>query len=188
MVFIGPEDHHDHPARDPRALRACFRRYWRWKSRPLGGRPQIDVDLRALIRQIGLIKSTNYVIAGIGFGESEKNARLQIRSAKYELRLIGYGLQSRIVKQSSVIACGHLFCGRLQGRRPVKMSPTSIFSRENVKIGSTYFCWNGVNAPAAFAGPSSLQTWARNGTYAMRTCARARLNIVSSHSALGSFE
>jgi hypothetical protein len=42
------------------------------------------------------------------------------------------------------------------------MSPTSIFSRENVKIGSTYFCWNGVNAPAAFGGPSSLQTWARN--------------------------
>jgi hypothetical protein len=29
--------------------RAGFRRYWRWKSRPLGGRPQIDVDLRALI-------------------------------------------------------------------------------------------------------------------------------------------
>ena len=26
--------------------RAGFRRYWRWKSRSLGGRPQIDVDLR----------------------------------------------------------------------------------------------------------------------------------------------
>src|SRR5205809_7497976 len=26
--------------------RAGFRRYWRWKSRPLGGRPQIEVDLR----------------------------------------------------------------------------------------------------------------------------------------------
>src|SRR3989441_9432150 len=32
--------------------RAGFRRYWRWKSRSLGGRPQIDVDLRALIRRI----------------------------------------------------------------------------------------------------------------------------------------
>jgi len=30
--------------------RAGFRRYWRWKSRNLGGRPQIAVDLRALIR------------------------------------------------------------------------------------------------------------------------------------------
>src|SRR3982074_3736057 len=32
--------------------RAGFRRYWRWKSRPLGGRPKIAADLRALIRQM----------------------------------------------------------------------------------------------------------------------------------------
>ena len=32
--------------------RAGFRRYWRWKSRFLGGRPQIDADLRALIRRM----------------------------------------------------------------------------------------------------------------------------------------
>jgi hypothetical protein len=32
--------------------RAGFRRYWRWKSRSLGGRPQIDADLRALIRRM----------------------------------------------------------------------------------------------------------------------------------------
>ena len=32
--------------------RAGFRRYWRWKSRPLGGRPQIENDLRAPIRRI----------------------------------------------------------------------------------------------------------------------------------------
>jgi hypothetical protein len=31
---------------------AGFRRYWRWKSRPLGGRPKIAADLRALIRQM----------------------------------------------------------------------------------------------------------------------------------------
>src|SRR5712672_719945 len=34
--------------------RAGFRRYWRWKSRSLGGRPQIDVDLRALIRRMSV--------------------------------------------------------------------------------------------------------------------------------------
>jgi transposase InsO family protein len=34
--------------------RAGFRRYWRWKSRSLGGRPQIDADLRALIRRISV--------------------------------------------------------------------------------------------------------------------------------------
>src|SRR5712664_3287813 len=32
--------------------RAGFRCYWRWKSRPRGGRPQIDTELRALIRQM----------------------------------------------------------------------------------------------------------------------------------------
>jgi transposase InsO family protein len=31
-----------------------FRRYWRWKSRNLGGRPQITADLRALIRQMSI--------------------------------------------------------------------------------------------------------------------------------------
>ena len=30
--------------------RAGFRRYWRWKSRSRVGRPQIETDLRALIR------------------------------------------------------------------------------------------------------------------------------------------
>src|SRR5215468_8196419 len=32
--------------------RAGFRRYWRWKSRSLGGRPKIAPELRALIRQM----------------------------------------------------------------------------------------------------------------------------------------
>jgi transposase InsO family protein len=34
--------------------RAGFRRYWRWKSRSFGGRPQIDTELRALIRQMSI--------------------------------------------------------------------------------------------------------------------------------------
>jgi hypothetical protein len=34
--------------------RAGFRCYWRWKSRSLGGRPQIDTELRALIRRMSL--------------------------------------------------------------------------------------------------------------------------------------
>jgi transposase InsO family protein len=32
--------------------RAGFRRYWRWKSRSLGGRPKIDADVRAPIRRM----------------------------------------------------------------------------------------------------------------------------------------
>src|SRR3979490_1932889 len=34
--------------------RAGFRRYWRWKSRSFGGPPQIDADLRALIRRMSV--------------------------------------------------------------------------------------------------------------------------------------
>jgi hypothetical protein len=32
--------------------RAGFHRYWHWKSRSLGGRPQIGADLRALIQRV----------------------------------------------------------------------------------------------------------------------------------------
>jgi transposase InsO family protein len=34
--------------------RAGFRRYWRWKSRNLGGRPSIDAGLRAPIRRMSI--------------------------------------------------------------------------------------------------------------------------------------
>jgi hypothetical protein len=33
--------------------RAGFRLYWRWRSRPLGGRPKITEEIRALIRRLG---------------------------------------------------------------------------------------------------------------------------------------
>ena len=34
--------------------RAGFRCYWQWKSHPLGGRPQIKTDLRAMIREMSI--------------------------------------------------------------------------------------------------------------------------------------
>jgi len=34
--------------------RTGFRCYWRWKSRCRGGRPQIEADLRALIRRMSV--------------------------------------------------------------------------------------------------------------------------------------
>ena len=34
--------------------RAGFRRYWRWKSRSRAERPQIEIALRALIRQMSM--------------------------------------------------------------------------------------------------------------------------------------
>ena len=32
--------------------RAGFRRYWRWRSRPRGGRPQVAAETQALIRRL----------------------------------------------------------------------------------------------------------------------------------------
>jgi hypothetical protein len=37
-----------------RLHRVGFRCYWRWKSRRRGGRPQIETDLRALIRRMSI--------------------------------------------------------------------------------------------------------------------------------------
>jgi hypothetical protein len=34
--------------------RTGFRRYWRWKSRRRGGRPPVETELRALIRQMSI--------------------------------------------------------------------------------------------------------------------------------------
>jgi hypothetical protein len=34
--------------------RAGFRAYWRWKSRPHGGRPKIPADIRQLIRDMSI--------------------------------------------------------------------------------------------------------------------------------------
>src|SRR5260370_34313665 len=52
MVSVGAEGHHGHPSR--RWHRAGFRRYWCWKSRQFGGRPQISAELRALIRRVSI--------------------------------------------------------------------------------------------------------------------------------------
>src|ERR1700736_6498051 len=43
--------------------RAGFRRYWRWKSRRRGGRPQIETELRALIRQMSMETVLNSMVA-----------------------------------------------------------------------------------------------------------------------------
>jgi len=43
-----------HPETLVRWHRADFRCYWRWKSRAVGGRPQIEADLRVLIRRMSV--------------------------------------------------------------------------------------------------------------------------------------
>ena len=36
--------------------RAGFRAYWRWKSRPRGGRPATPADIRRLIREMSVAR------------------------------------------------------------------------------------------------------------------------------------
>src|SRR5262252_9133828 len=42
------------PATLLRWHRIGFRAYWRWKSRPLGGRPSVAADIRRLIREMSI--------------------------------------------------------------------------------------------------------------------------------------
>ena len=58
--------------------RAGFRRYWRWESRSRGGRPQIDVELRTLIRQMcmeNLLWGAPPVYRKLKLGRSDGEAR-----------------------------------------------------------------------------------------------------------------
>jgi hypothetical protein len=53
MVPIGPEGHHDHPARDARVLASGrLPSVLALESGSLGGRPKIAADLRVLIRRM----------------------------------------------------------------------------------------------------------------------------------------
>jgi hypothetical protein len=71
--------------------RAGFRRYWRWKSRSLGGRPQIDAALRALIR-----------------GMSIENALWGAPHIHGELLKLGFAVaQSTVAKYMTKIVPGH---------------------------------------------------------------------------------
>src|SRR6478752_3194837 len=40
--------------------RAGFRAYWRWKSRPRGGRPKTPLEIRDLIREISLANGVHH--------------------------------------------------------------------------------------------------------------------------------
>jgi hypothetical protein len=50
--------------------RAGFRSYWRWKSRPLGGRPRTPADIRHLIREMSVANPSLHFLDGGGIGSS----------------------------------------------------------------------------------------------------------------------
>jgi hypothetical protein len=61
------------------ALRAGFRRYWRWKPGSAGGRLPIDADLRALIRRMSVDKS---IVGCSTYPWRMAKARLRYRSVE----------------------------------------------------------------------------------------------------------
>src|SRR6476661_2829582 len=65
--------------------RAGFRRYWRWKSQNLGGRPPIDAGLRALIRRM----SIENVLWGAPRIQGELLRLAQSTVAKYMVGKVG---------------------------------------------------------------------------------------------------
>src|SRR6266481_408805 len=69
--------------------RAGFRRYWRWKSRSLGGRPQIAADLRGLIRRM-----------------SAENALWGVPRIHGELLKLGFDVAQSNVAKYMVKRCG----------------------------------------------------------------------------------
>jgi hypothetical protein len=69
--------------------RAGFRHYWRWKSCCFGGRPQIDADLRALIRRM-----------------SAENPLWGAPRIHGELLKLGFGVAQSSVAKYMVKRCG----------------------------------------------------------------------------------
>lgn len=66
--------------------RVGFRCYWRWKSRSLGGRPQIETDLRVLIRRMSVesplcdVPRLNGELLKLGFEVAQSSvARYMVR-------------------------------------------------------------------------------------------------------------
>jgi hypothetical protein len=60
--------------------RASFRLYWRWRSRPRGGRPKISGEIRALIQRLA---QENRIGERRGSTESFRSSALSLRSGAW---------------------------------------------------------------------------------------------------------
>ena len=61
--------------------RAGFRAYWRFRSRPRGGRPKMPLDIRQLVRDMSVANPL-----GAHRGSTENSSSLESRSAKRPLQ------------------------------------------------------------------------------------------------------
>jgi hypothetical protein len=76
-----------------------FRRYWRWKSRNLGGRPPISAELRALIRRMSLENTLwgaphiHGELLKLGFTVAQPQLAASSRGPFYRAAWVGEGPQ-----------------------------------------------------------------------------------------------
>ena len=100
-----------------RRHRAGFRRYWRWKSRSLGGRPQVDADLRALIQRM----SVDNPLWG---------ARVSMAGCSSSARASGGTETSERLIYLVGLCAAHIWCFEV---RPVSLLPrsNSLFLEKN---------------------------------------------------------
>jgi hypothetical protein len=92
--------------------RAGFRAYWGWKSRPRGGRPQIEIELRALTRRMSIenplwgVPRIHGELLKLGFSVAQSSV------AKYMLKRRGppsQGWHTFMQNRAPVIAAMDLF-------------------------------------------------------------------------------
>jgi hypothetical protein len=123
--------------------RAGFRRYWRWKSRSLGGRPQIDAELRALIRQMSADNPLWPRIHG-------------------ELLKLGFVVAQSSVAKYMVKRCGPPSQGWRTFHR--RHGPVSLFRplASTCSMSSSSFDWSA----ETLSGSMSHPIRARNGSHA----------------------
>src|ERR1700757_5076807 len=96
------------PATLVRWHRAGFRCYWRWKSRRRGGRPQIEADLRALIRRMSVenplwgAPRIHGELLKLGFEVAQSSAaKYTVKSQRPEFQGLKLGPRSRWRPQMS---------------------------------------------------------------------------------------
>jgi glycosidase len=101
--FIESRSSRDNPKRDW----VGFRRYWCWKSRSRGGRPQIETELRALIRQM----STENQLWGaprihgellkLGFSVAQSTVATYMVKLASKFESCGHGANMRLLRRRS---------------------------------------------------------------------------------------
>jgi hypothetical protein len=133
--------------------RAGFRRYWRWKSRRRGGRPQIDTELRVWIQRMAVLylECERLLMA-------DTVVKVENRvTPKMSRRPIFSNLQRRRLFRIDTTVCGH-FCTKRCAHQDRRSAGARCPCKQTHR-------WGGVGAgksPAAGCGcKAGLRPWSK---------------------------